>query len=236
MIIMEIMKDALNYPLKNIKALVLYLVLGIIFGIILSVTVAAMIAGMESNNFLEIVGVGIIGGLISLFLAFVIAGYELDIVKYGIERNAGAPVIDVVRQSLNGIKLIVVELVYFLIPLIISGILAIIFQHWLSTIIMVILFIIFGMAAFMAQCRLAKTEDMIDALAIGEAIGDIARVGIVNLIVFAILVVVVTFILFFITGLISNYAPIIGGILSGIVGIYISLVVSRASGLLYSTV
>lgn len=236
MIIMEIMKDALEYPLRNIKALVLYLILGIILGVIIALTSGAIVAGVSNNNVFAVVGFGLIGIIISLFIAFVIAGYGLDVIKYGIERNDGAPGIDVVRQALNGVKLLVVDLVYFLVPLIVAGILAIIFQDWLSTIIIIILFIVFGMGAFMAQCRLAKSEDIMDALSIGEAIGDIARVGIVNLILFVVLVFVVAFILLFIAGLISNFSAVIGGILQGIVGIYLSFFVYRATGLLYSTV
>ena len=233
---MEIMKDALGYPLQNIKALVLYLILGIILGVVVALTISAIVVGISDNNVLAVFGLGIIGILISLFLAFVIAGYGLDIVKYGIERNASAPGIDIVRQSFNGVKLLVVDLVYYIIPIIIAVILALIFNNWLADILIFILFIIFALAAFMAQCRLAKSEDIMDALAIGEAIADISRVGIVNLLLFIIVVFIITFVIFFILGLIYSFSPIIGGILEGIVGIYLSFFICRATGLLYSTV
>ena len=236
MIVMEIMKDAFNYPLKNIKALVLYLILGIILGVVIALTAAAVIAGVENNSVLTVVGLGLIGTLISVFLAFVISGYGLDVIKYGIERNSGAPGIDIVRQSINGVKLLVVDLVYFIIPIIIAIVLALIFNGWLANILSVILFIIFALAAFMAQCRLAKSEDIMDALDIGEAISDIARVGILNLILFAVIVFVVAFIVYFIVSLIIPYNAFVGGILEGIVGIYLSFFVCRATGLLYSTV
>lgn len=234
--IIEIMKDALVYPINNVKALVLYLILGVILGIVVALTFAAIFAGISDGNVIEVFGFGIIGGLISIILCFIVSGYQLDIVKYGIERNDNAPGIDIIRQTFNGVKLLVVYLAYFIIPIIISAILGLIFKDWLATILMIVLFIIFAMAAFMAQCRLAKTEDIMDALSIGDALGDISRVGIVNLILFALVVVVVTFILLVIAGFITQLNSTVGGIVEGIIGIYLAFFVSRATGLLYSNV
>lgn len=234
--IIEIMKDALVYPINNVKALVLYLILGVILGIVVALTFAAIFAGISDGNVIEVFGFGIIGGLISIILCFIVSGYQLDIVKYGIERNDNAPGIDIIRQTFNGVKLLVVYLAYFIIPIIISAILGLIFKDWLATILMIVLFIIFAMAAFMAQCRLAKTEDIMDALSIGDALGDISRVGIVNLILFALVVVVVTFILLVIAGFITQLNSTVGGIVEGIIGIYLGFFVSRATGLLYSNV
>ena len=234
--IMEIMQDALAYPLNNLKALVIYIILGIILGIAVIGTVVGVAASAAVDNVLAAFGAGIIGLIIALLIGFVISGYELDIVKYGINRNDGAPGIDIVRQFINGVKLFAVNIVYFIIPIIISAILAVIFQHWLSAIISAILFIIFALAAFMGHCRLAKTEDLGNALAIGEAIGDISRVGIGKLILFIIVVVLIAFVLYFIVALIAQWNQTVGGTLMGILGVYITFFVGRATGLLYSDV
>jgi len=234
--IVEIIKDALIYPLNNIKSLIIYLVLGIILGIAISGTVVSIIASASLNNILALIGTGIIGIIITLILGFVITGYELDIIQYGIERNGGAPGIDFVRQFINGVKLFIVNIVYFIIPTIIGAILAVVFQHWLSGLITVILFIIFALAAIMGQCRLAKSEDLGNALSIGEAIGDISKIGIVKLILFIIVVTVIGFVLSFIVQLIVQWNAPIGGILMGILGIYITFFTARATGLLYSDV
>lgn len=234
--IMEIMQDALVYPLNNLKALVIYIILGIILGIAVIGTVVGVSASAAVNNVLAAFGAGIIGLIIALLIGFVISGYELDIVKYGINRNDGAPGIDIVRQFINGVKLFAVNIVYFIIPIIISAILAVIFQHWLSAIISAVLFVIFALAAFMGHCRLAKTEDLGNALAIGEAIGDISRVGIGKLILFIIVVVLIAFVLYFIVALIAQWNQTVGGTLMGILGVYITFFVGRATGLLYSDV
>ena len=232
----EIFSDALVYPLNNIKALLIYLLLGVVAGVAIAGTVAAVIVGVSYNNVLAVIGSGILGIIVTLIIGFLISGYELDIIKYGIERNAGAPGIDFVRQFINGIKLFVVNIVYFIVPIIIGSILAIIFQHWLSGLITAILFIIFALAAIMGQCRLAKSEDLVEALAIGSAIGDISKVGILKLIVFIIVLFIIVLILAFIVSLINGWNTTVGGVLMGILGIYITFFASRAFGLLYSDV
>ena len=171
----EIFSDALVYPFHNINA------------------------GALAKNALAVIGSGIIGIIITLVIGFAISGFELDIIKYGINRDNDAPGIDFVRQFINGVKLFVVNIVYFIIPIIIGAILAVIFQHWLSGIISAILFIIFALAAIMGQCRLAKTVALI-------------------------------------VGFINNYNATIGGILMGILGVYLTFFSARAMGLLYSGV
>ena len=232
----EILSDALVYPFQNIKALVVYLILGIILGIATAGTVAAVMVGAMAKNALAVLGSGIIGIIIALFIGFIITGYQLDIIKYGIERSNGAPGIDFIRQFFNGVKYFVVNIVYMIIPIIIAAILAVIFQHWLSGLLTVIISIIFSLALMMGQCRLAKTEDLTYALSIGEAIGDISRVGIGKVVVFIVLMFIISFVLFFIAGLINQWNTTVGGILIGILGIYLIFFNGRATGLLYSDV
>ena len=88
----------------------------------------------------------------------------------------------------------------------------------------------------MGQCRLAKTEDLVDALSIGEAIGDISKVGVVKLILFIVVITVISLALFVIVGFINRWNTVIGGILIGILGVYITFFTARATGLLYSDI
>ena len=234
--IMEIFSDALVYPFKNIKALIIYMILGIILGIVIMSTFGAMLLSDGANNLLALLGSGILGIIITLILAFMITGYELDIVKFGIMRDDGAPGIDFVRQFVNGVKTVAVYIVYMLIPLIVSAILAIIFQNWLAQILAIIVGIIFSFALIMAECRLAKTEELGSALAIGDAIGDISKVGIVKVILFVIVLFIIAFILYFFVFALAQWNAIFGGILFGILVVYITFFSARATGLLYSDV
>lgn len=232
----EIFSDALAYPFSNIKALVLYVILGIILGIAIAGTLVGVLAGVTADNVWALAGSGIIGIIISLVIGFVITGYELDIIKYGIDRRADSPGIDFVRQFINGVKYLVVNIVYMIIPIIITAVLSVIFQNWIVTIVGVILAIIFSLALIMAQCRLAKTDELGNALAVGEAIGDISRVGFLKVILFIIILAIISFILFFICGIIAQWNSTVGGILLGILSVYIVFFVGRATGLLYSDV
>lgn len=232
----EIITDALSYPFQNIKALVIYVILGIILGIAIAGTFAGVVAGVAAKNPFALIGSGIIGIIIAMIIEFVITGYQLDITKYGIDRRNDAPGIDIVRQFINGVKYLVVNIVYLIVPIIISAILAVIFQHWIVTIVSAILTIVFALALMMGQCRLAKTEDLGYALAIGDAIGDISRIGIVKVLLFIILVAIISFILLFIGSLISQWNATAGGIILGILGVYLVFFTGRATGLLYSNV
>ncbi|MBQ2831236.1 DUF4013 domain-containing protein [Methanobrevibacter sp.] len=232
----EIFSDAFMYPLKNIKALVIYAILGIIVGIASAGSIAGMNAGMSANNLLAVIGSGIIGIIISLLIGFVIEGYLLDVIKFGITRDDAAPEIDLIRQSINGVKLFIITLVYYLIPIIISALLAIFLANWLSSLIAAILFIIFAFAAFMGQCRLAKTEDLMYSLNIAGALADITKIGIVKIIIFTIVVFIAALVLSLIGTAISQLNAVVGGIIMGIIGIYLTFAIARASGLLYSSV
>ena len=232
----EIISDALGYPLQNIKALVIYVILGIILGIAISGTMVGILASNASRNVVALIGSGILGIIVSLIIYFVISGYELDIIKYGIQRSAGAPSIDFVRQFFNGVKYFVVTVVYMIVPIVIAAILAVIFQHWLAWLITVIISIIFALALIMARCRLAKTENLGYALAIGDAIGDISRIGIPKVVLFIIITAIIVIILSVIVGFIIQLNSTVGGILLGILGVYITFFISRATGLLYSNV
>ena len=232
----EIIKDSLAYPINNIKSLIVYGILGIIVGIVVGSSFLGMVVSINGGKVVETLASGFIGFVVALFVGFVVSGYQLDIVKFGIERRNDGPSFDVMRQFFNGVKVFVVSLIYYVIPLIIVAILGLFLKNWIMTIITFILFVIFALAQFMAQCRLAKTEDLGAALAIGEAIGDISRVGILRLLLFIVMVFLIAFILFFICALIMRWNSTVGGILMGFIGVYVMFFSGRASGLLYSDI
>lgn len=232
----DIIGDALAYPFSNIKALVLYAVLGIIAGIIGGASVLSIIAAFTSKGFAGFAfsGLSIVGIIVFILIIFLIEGYGLDIIKYGIERRAESPGIDFGRQIANAIKLIVVYVVYYVVPAIIMFVLGLFLKDWILTILGIIIFIIFTLANFMAKCRLAKSDSLGEALAIGEAIGDISRVGLLKIIATVVVIAVILIIIAFIIALISNWNATIGSILLGIFSVYFVFFYNRAVGLLYS--
>lgn len=232
----EIIKDSLYYPLNNIVSLLIYAILAIIVCIVVGGSFATMVLAIDAGKVVETLASGFIGFVVAIFVGFIISGYSLDIIKYGIERRTESPGFDILRQFFNGVKLLVVSLIYYVVPLIITALFALFFNDWVISIISLVLFVIFGLAQFMAQCRLARSEDLVDALAIGEAIGDISRVGFVRLLIFIIVIFLIVFVLLFVSALILTWNTVVGGIIMGIVSVYVIFFTSRATGLLYSDV
>ena len=217
-------------------ALVLYAILGIIAGIIGGAALISIAASFSSKGIAGFAfsGLSIVGIIVLILVIFLIEGYALDIIKFGIERRSDSPGIDFGRQVSNAIKLIIVSVVYYIIPAIIIFVLGIFLRDWILTIISIILIIIFALANFMAKCRLAKSDNLGDALAIGEAIGDISRVGFGKIIATVLVIFIILVIIAFIIGLISNANATIGNILLGIFSVYFVFFYNRAIGLLYS--
>ncbi|WP_296849510.1 DUF4013 domain-containing protein [uncultured Methanobrevibacter sp.] len=237
MSISEMFSDALAYPFNNIKALLLYVVLGIIVALLGGATIVDFAVAFTTKGVggAALAGLGIVGVILFVLVVFLVEGYALDIIKYGIERRSDGPGIDFGRQVSNAIKLVVVSIVYYVVPAIITLILSLFLRDWLIAIIGVILFIVFALANFMAKCRLAKTDNLGDALAIGEAIGDISRVGIGNLLITVIVVFVILMIISFIVAIFMGLNQYLGGIILGFAGVYFVFFYNRVIGLLYST-
>ena len=233
----EIIGDAIVYPIKNVKSLILYMIIGIIAGILGGASFFAMLGQVSNNNVIAAGGLGFIGTLIMIIGALLISGYGLDIVKYGIERRDDGPGIDIVRQITNAIKVIIVAFVYYIIPAIISWLLlTLLGQGILTVIIVIIISIIFAFAEFMAVCRLAKYDSLGEALAIGDAIADVSKIGMLKVLITVIAVFAIGLIIAFIFGLVYQVNNTIGGILLGIFGVYATFFYNRAIGLLYSEV
>lgn len=234
--IMEIIGDALKYPLNNIKSLIIYVILGIIAFLVLALTGAGILVGASVNNFVAGGIIGIFGSIVFLLIYLLIDGYGLDVIKLGIDRVDESPSIDFVRQITNGIKLCIVVIVYLLIPFIVMLLLGYI-NNMLGVIVGFILLIVFLFALIMAECRLANTGSLGEALNVSEACKDIMRVGIGKILAVIILLFIITFILSLIASIFAGFGDIgsyISAILNGIVTVYTTFVMFRATGLLYS--
>ena len=233
--ISDIISDAIVHPFHNIKALVLFAVLGIIAGLVGGGTVLCIAMSNASGNPYGVGGSAIIGVIILILICLLISGYTIDIIKFGIERRDDSPGIDIARQVSNAVKLVIVDLVYNLIPLIIAGLLlALLGRGILTILIIIIIAIVFNLATVMAKCRLANSDSLGNALAIGEAIGDISKVGIVKILLTTLLILVIVFIVSLLIAGVMNVNDIVGGIFFGIFYVYLLFFYNRSIGLLYS--
>ena len=111
-------KEALVYPTKDYKAL---LILGVIF-IFTGLSSIAAAWQIELNaTTLSIFG------LISFIVSFIIQGYIISVMRESINLNDEIPALDIANNFVDGIKYLVVEIVYYIIPAIL-----VLIVGWLS--------------------------------------------------------------------------------------------------------
>jgi len=114
--ITELFKDSLKYPIQDWTKLLL---LGVLFLIpsILAVIPLLAIALRQTVAFWILFLIFIIVGILVLLI---ISGYSLKITRETILENNDLPSLDYVKNIIDGLKLFAVEIVYYIIPLIIT--------------------------------------------------------------------------------------------------------------------
>ena len=115
--IMEIIKDAFIFPSQNLEKLAIYIVLTVVTGLLIGGGLALSLLSAMNASYLAIIGVILL--IIGIILALIISGYQLAILKTGIDLVDEAPAFDWKNDLISGIKLLIVGIVYFIIPAII---------------------------------------------------------------------------------------------------------------------
>ena len=238
MSLIEIIKNSIKYPLNDYTK---FLIVGII-SLIAGLTIVLPQFQVTDTIILSI------AGIISLIFALILGGYSLDVIKKGIEDSDEIPDFNIVENIVNGIKSVIVSIVYLIIPTIILIALAVVtgaigasLDNILASlgilaIVAIIIYILFGILEIVGLAILAKTGSISEALSFGEVFADAKSIGIINIIAFIILVAIIIFIIALIGGIIS-LIPYIGFIIATIlVGGFSVLFYGKALGLLYSQV
>ena len=119
--ILDIIKDSFMFPANNLTALAIYIAITFVIGILAGIGAAVGALAANSGAFVIVAAIMFI---LALVVSFVLAGYEVDIVKTGIDLEDVAPSIDFKNDLVRGIKAIIVAIVYFIIPAIITLIVA----------------------------------------------------------------------------------------------------------------
>ena len=257
--LIDLFKEALVYPTKDYKALVIF---GVIF-LIANLSSVLIAWNIEING-----AVISLLAIISLILYFVTEGYILSVLKETINLGDEIPALNILENFIDGLKLLVVQIVYYIIPTIIvllvgwvSGtysamaeILAFIGNTISDTvdpsmaisavpqftglaitgIVAIILYLIFGLLLEIAMCRLAKYGDIGEAINFKEVIADIQAIGIGRFIAWFIILFICALVLGFVLGIITSI-PYIGVLVAFLVGApFIALFGARALGNLYA--
>ena len=123
--ISDIIKEAFIFPSKDWKKLAIYIVIGIIAGLIFGIGIVVLAFGIAADYNIALMILSIILIIAALALFFVIKGYQLGIIKSGIDGTESAPEFSLKENCLDGIKYLVVDIVYYIIPSIIVLIVAV---------------------------------------------------------------------------------------------------------------
>lgn len=132
--IMEIIKEAMVFPSKDIVKLAVYIALSVVSLLLGAFGILYLAIGVASQSFWIIIGV--IAFIAALILGFITTGYIVSIIRSGIEHEESAPQFMWKENLVTGIKFVVLNIVYFIIPAIVVLILG-----WATN--------LFGMASIM---------------------------------------------------------------------------------------
>lgn len=115
--IIEIIKDSFTFPINNLKTFAIYIVFIFVISFLIAGGAIVSIFAIDSAAYLIVSALLFV---IAIIIGFILAGYEIDIIKSGIKLEENAPSIDFKNDILRGVKAIIVAIVYFLIPAIIT--------------------------------------------------------------------------------------------------------------------
>ena len=252
--ISDIVEDSLKYPISDFKK---FLILGIPYLIIglfalLFLYEAAGLSTLSDVSQEALLSSPLFSTFMVTFLLFIVvvivctiimSGIGLSVIKETIKPSNMLPNIEFKTNILDGIKSLIVSLVYIIIPSFIFIILMAIVGAALgedSGVIILILMLIFliamiiiGLLLTVAICRLAETNSIGEALNVGNIIEIGKKIGFVK--IFATLLICNVILgIISLVGSLVNMIPVIGTILViYLLYTYIMLVTYRAYGLLY---
>ncbi|MCR5026626.1 MAG: DUF4013 domain-containing protein [Methanobrevibacter sp.] len=102
----EIIMDAIKYPISDTRKFLIFCVLIIL----MSLSTIFPSYGVNDGT------LAMISSLVTLIVSFIVLGYSVDVVKAGVENEDTLPDFDYVKQFIMGIKALVLEIIYFIIP------------------------------------------------------------------------------------------------------------------------
>ena len=110
----EIIIDAIKYPISDTRKFLIFCALIIL----MSLSTIVPSYGIKDGT------LSIILSLVTLIVSFVVLGYSVEVIKGGTEVSDTLPDFDYVKQFVIGIKALILDIIYFIIPVILVIIVA----------------------------------------------------------------------------------------------------------------
>ena len=190
-------------------------------------------------------------GLVSLVLfVFIFPGYMLSVVKNGTKESFKIPKINLKKNFVDTLKLLVLGTVYSIIPVVLFLILipigsllslsindlnTFLVQWGLILGIIAIVFIIFSILQFIATARLAHYDSLSKALNFSQSYRDIRNIGVLKVLGVFLIIPILTSIIEHICFFIFMFAPYVGLLAYVCIIIpIVCLITGFSLGLLYS--
>ena len=115
--IMEIIRESMIFPSNDLAKLGVYIALAVVAGLLASFGLVFLGVGFAGNSLWIFMGFLLLAA--SLVVGFIIMGYQISIIKSGIEHEEKAPQFNWKVNLITGVKYLVVNIVYFIIPAIV---------------------------------------------------------------------------------------------------------------------
>ena len=230
----KIISSSLKYPFRNIAKLPIIFILFLLIAVI-------PIGRLLDNNYIVLVGV------IAFFIfLLIVPGYFLGVVRKGSIESSLFPSLSLVDSIYDSIRVLVLRMVYMIVPTIVFFIAfstlgasaADMLYGWqisnfLATLgamllLILIVYLIFEFLLLFAKARLAYLNSLKEALKINKVMGDIKKIGIVNIIKWIILMIILLVAVSLISSLVMAI-PYVGFLIAESIGNY-------SLGLLYSNI
>ncbi len=256
--ITDIIKNSFKYPFSDNKQFAFIFLTFVALGLFVGLSFALPVISASLNFSMPIaLLISIILVIVSLVVAIIICGYQIDIIGVACDLEDNMPSFEPTKNIKNGLYLILIYLVFYILSGIISTIafflgfgffaLGDVIGISLSVIISLILLIIQILISWvfsMSLCRFAYYGTIGEALDLKEAYNDLKTIGFANMLIYvlamAIIMCLIVIVVFLVVALISSIANSIAMIIAVLIlfalASYLFVVQSRAVGLIYSKV
>jgi len=157
---------------------------------------------------------------------FIVAGYAANVIKQSKDSKELPPLTNYVDLWIQGLKIVVASIIIMIIPIILIGPSVVLFviAAWIGVLLAFFLSIILGMAIV----NMVKHGSFGKAFAFGEILNIIGKIGWGSYIVWLIVIFIISVIISAIGGI-----PVIGWLLSLILGPLFAVFVARSASLTY---
>lgn len=245
----EILKNAFHYTIddknKFFKISTPNILVGLIFGIATLLILLGMAGSVgysvyAASPFIMIGGMlYFVGGILGIFVAIFDSGAVLTSMRDSIKGSSELPEVAIGEFLVNGLKLFIVTLIYQLIPFVIFGLILAAALAIRSTAFIFIALLILFILAFIVSLllpvawgKLAETDSIGEALAIGNVWEITTKIGFMNIFIMVLLLAIIASIASSVAYLIA-LIPLIGPIAAAMIATFIMLLNARVYALIY---